>query len=314
LNTSVSQIGPNILCQDYLKLRIKNGLPKEMYYALASDSVFKYFGFQDANPWRKQQRIAEYTYTMDKNKEYKKGDRMEATYYLEIGSNAGLKGIQLVIERPWLYTVTLNGTRIQPEKGESWLDPAFAVFKVEKLLKKGKNEVKLVADPFSVHCELEPIYLLGNFNVESSKSGWKVAAPAAMSLGSWKSQGRPFFGQSVKYSKTISVGNAGKFQIELPNWFGTVAGVNINGKEAGIIETRPAVFNTELNSGENTIDIIVNGSLNNTFGPHHGNIAHGIGGRPDNFHKNGPKIQPEGKDYNFIDYGLMEDFKVYELR
>ena len=311
--TIITALGPNILNQDYLKLSIAGGPEKDSYYSFASDSVFRHFGFTDANPWRKQQRIAEYTFTMNKNKEYKKGDKFEAAYNLEIGAGANLNGIKLVVERPWLYTVSLNGTVIQPEKGETWLDPVFDVFNVEKLLKKGNNELRLVADPFSVHCEIEPVYLLGNFGLESSVHGWKIVAPKALSFGNWKSQGMPFYGQSVKYSKTVKVDKAGKFQIELPNWFGTVATVNINGKEAGIIETQPYVFNAELNPRETTIDIVVTGSLNNTFGPHHGTVAHGVGGRPDNYHKNGPKIQPEGKNYNFIDYGLMEDFKVYKL-
>jgi hypothetical protein len=124
----------------------------------------------------------------------------------------------------------------------------------------------------------------------------------------------PFFGQSVKYSKTVKADKAGKYEIELPNWFGTVAAVDINGKEAGIIQAKPYKFNTDLNQGENTIDIVVFGSLNNTLGPHHANIPHGVGGRPDNFYRNIPKVQPAGNDYTFIGYGLMEDFKVYALQ
>ena len=121
----------------------------------------------------------------------------------------------------------------------------------------------------------------------------------------------PFFGQSVKYSKTIRVDKAGKFEIELPRWSGTVAAVNINGQEAGIIQAKPYVFATELNQGENNIEIIVIGSLKNTFGPHHGELLKGIV-RPYVF-QNAPKIQPEGNSYSMIDYGLMEDFKVYKL-
>jgi len=311
--TKITSLGPNIFNQDYLKLSIAGGPEKEMYYSYASDSVFRHFGFPGANPWRNQQRIAEYTYTMNKDKEYKKGDKFEVAYNFEIGAGVNLSGIKLVVERPWLYTVTLNGTIIQPEKGETWLDPSFDVYKVEKLLKKGMNEVRLAADPFSVHCEIEPVYLLGDFSLESAAHGWKMAAPKPLTFGPWKSQGIPFFGQSVKYSKTVKADKAGKFEIDLPNWLGTVATVNINGKEVGIISTKPYIFTTDLNKGENTVDIIVIGSLNNTFGPHHGMVAHGMGGRPDNYHKNGPKIQPEGKNYNFIDYGMMEDFKVFKL-
>ncbi len=314
--TVIKCLSPNILPQDYLKLSIAGSPEKDMYYAFASDSVYRHFGFPGGNPWRNQLRIKEYTYAMNKDKEYKLGDKFEVAYNFEISSGADLSGIKLVVERPWLYTVYLNGTVIHPDKEnpETWKDPVFDVFNVEKLLKRGKNEVRLVANPFSVHCEIEPVYLLGNFRVEPAQEGWKIGAPKSLTFGPWDKQGMPFYGEQVSYSKTIKVDNPGKYEIDLPDWFGTVATVNINGKEAGIIQAKPYIFKTDLDTGENVIEIVVNGSLNNTFGPYLAKIAHGVGGRPANYHQNAPKVQPAGKDYTFIDYGLMEDFKVYELK
>ena len=307
--TKISCLDPNIFNQDYLKLRIGNGPGKDMFFKKASDSVYKYFGFAEGNPWFKSSQFK--TEFLDKEKDYKKGDRFEVAYTFEAAAGIDSTGIKLVVERPWLYTVSLNGNIIQPEKGETWLDPDFYVFNVEKQLKEGKNEVRLVADPFSVNCEIEPVYLLGNFALESTNSGWKMVVPKPLSFGSWKAQGMPFFGQSVKYSKTIRVDRAGKFEIELPNWSGTVASVNINGKEVGIIQALPYVLPVELTHGENIIDVVIIGSLKNTLGPHHGTLVKGIVG-PYVF-QNAPAIQPAGNSYQMIDYGLMEDFKVYAL-
>jgi hypothetical protein len=314
--TVIKCLSPNILPQDYLKLSIAGSPEKDLYYAFASDSVYKHFGFPGSNPWRNQLRIKEYTYAMNKDKEYKMGDKFEVAYNFEIGAGADLSGIKLVVERPWLYKVTLNDKIIHPDQGktETWKDPVFDVFNVDKLLKKGQNEVRLVADPFSVHCEIEPVYLLGNFSVEPTQQGWQIAALKPLTFGPWDKQGIPFYGEQVSYSKTVKADKAGKYEIELPNWFGTVATVNINGKEAGIIQTKPYLFKTDLNGGENIIEIVVAGSLNNTFGPYLAKIAHGVGGRPANFHQNAPKVQPAGNDFTFIGYGLMEDFKVYELK
>jgi hypothetical protein len=309
--TDISCLGPNIFNQDYLKLRIGSGPETDMYFKNASDSIYKYFGFDEGNPWFQSSQFK--TEFLDKDKNYKKGDRFEVAYNFEISGGIDLRGMKLVVERPWLYTVSLNGAVIQPVKGETWLDPDFYVFNVEKLLKKGKNEVRLLADPFSVNCEIEPVYLLGNFGLESTSRGWRMIAPRPLTFGSWKAQGMPYFGQSVKYSKTIRVDKAGKFEIELPNWSGTVAAVNINGQEVGIIQAKPYIFTTELNRGENNIDIIVIGSLKNTFGPHHVTVPNGVGGRPVNF-ISAPEIQPEGNSYSMIDYGLMEDFKVFALK
>lgn len=307
--TRITCLGPNIFNQDYLKLRIGDGPEVPMFFKNASDSVYRHFGFAEGNPWFQSSQFK--TEFLDKDKDYKKGDRFEVAYDFEIGEQLNFTGMKLVVERPWLYTVSLNGTVIQPEKDETWLDPDFYVFNVEKLLKKGKNEVRLVADPFSVHCETEPVYLLGNFRLESAKNGWRMMAPKPLTFGSWKAQGMPFYGQSVKYSKTIKTDKPGKYEIELPSWSGTVAAININGKEAGIIQTRPYVFKTELGQGDNTIDVIVIGSLKNTLGPHHGDLRKGVV-RPYVF-QNAPKKQPEGSTYQMIDYGLMEDFKVFAL-
>ncbi len=307
--TTITCLGPNIFNQDYVKVKIGNGPESDMFFKYASDSVYRHFGFSEGNPWFQSSQYK--TEFLDKEKNYKKGDRFEVSYNFDISGNIDFSGMKLVVERPWLYTVSLNGTVIQPEKGETWLDPDFHVFNVERQIKKGKNEVRLVADPFSVHCETEPVYLLGFFGLESADHGWKMVAPKPLTFGSWRAQGMPFFGQSVKYSKTINVDKPGKFEIELPSWSGTVAAVDINGKEVGIIQAKPYVFTTDLTQGENVIDIIVIGSLKNTLGPHHGDLRKGVV-RPYVF-QNAPEVQPEGKAYQMIDYGLMEDFKVYAL-
>ena len=189
--TQISCPGPNIFNQDYLKLKIGNGAETEMFFKTASDSVYKHFGFAEGNPWFQSSQFK--TEFLDKDKDYRKGDRFEVAYNFEIGGGVDFSGMKLVVERPWLYTVSLNGTVIQPEKGETWLDPDFYVFKVEKQLKKGRNEVRLVADPFSVNCEIEPVYLLGNFGLESTSHGWRMVRCKASDIRILESTGVALF-------------------------------------------------------------------------------------------------------------------------
>ena len=302
--------GPNILNVDYLKMKIGSGPEQTMFFKFASDSIYKHFGFKDGNPWFQSSQFK--TQFVDMEKNFKEGDSFEVAYPFEISSGVDMKGMKLVVERPWLYAVTLNGEAIQPEKGEFWLDPAFSVFNVEKQLKTGKNELRLAKSKFSVHCEIEPIYLLGNFTLESLNQGWKVVpARKPLDLGSWKAQGYPFFGESVKYTKSLQVDKAGKYEVELTDWSGTVAAVNVNGKEAGIIQAKPYNLTVELNPGKNDIDVVVIGSLKNPFGPHHGTTYHGMV-RPYIF-QNAPKVQLAGNSYSTIDYGLMKDFNIYAV-
>jgi hypothetical protein len=310
VKSEIKMQGPNILNVDYLKMKIGSGPEKTMFFKFASDSIYKHFGFKDGNPWFQSSQFK--TQFVDMEKNFKEGDSFEVAYPFEISAGVDMKGMKLVIERPWLYVVTLNGEAIQPEKGEFWLDPAFSVFNVEKQLKTGKNELRLAKSKFSVHCEIEPIYLLGNFTLESLNQGWKVVpARKPLDLGSWKAQGYPFFGESVKYSKSLQVDKTGKYEIELTDWSGTVAAVNVNGKEAGIIQAKPYNLTVELNQGKNDIDVVVIGSLKNPFGPHHGTTYHGMV-RPYIF-QNAPKVQLAGNSYSTNDYGLMKDFNIYAL-
>jgi hypothetical protein len=67
-----------------------------------------------------------------------------------------------------------------------------------------------------------------------------------------------------------------------------------------------------LIKGDNTVDVIVHGSLKNTFGPHHKVTRRGLSA-PGDF-KKAPEKQPSGSEYDMFDYGLLEDFKVYALK
>jgi hypothetical protein len=64
-----------------------------------------------------------------------------------------------------------------------------------------------------------------------------------------------------------------------------------------------------VESGENTIDVIVFGTLKNTLGPHHGNPPLGRAW-PAAF-RVGPKTPPaRGEDYSTVGYGLFEPFTL----
>jgi hypothetical protein len=56
----------------------------------------------------------------------------------------------------------------------------------------------------------------------------------------------------------------------------------------------------------------VTGSNKNTLGPHHNYTTPGIVS-PGSF-RTAPQIQPSGESYDLLDYGLMQDFVVYELK
>ena len=165
--------------------------------------------------------------------------------------------------------------------------------------------------PFSIFCELEPVYILGDFSVETKEKGWVLENANELDFGSWKAQGMPFFGQTIAYTKTVNSKVEGDYIIHLPNWKGTVAEININGEHRGIIQSKPYELKVHLPYGKHDVSVVVNGSNKNTLGPHHNFTTPGLV-TPWSF-KNAPKIQPSGNGYDLLDYGLMEDFEVYKL-
>jgi hypothetical protein len=64
-----------------------------------------------------------------------------------------------------------------------------------------------------------------------------------------------------------------------------------------------------MKDGDNSIKVIVTGSLKNTLGPLHGNFGPGAAW-PGMFRVSGEKGYPAGNLYNSFDYGLFEDFSL----
>ena len=159
-------------------------------------------------------------------------------------------------------------------------------------------------------CDPSPIYILGSFSLESAEKGWNMIPAVGITTGSWKNQGLPFYSESVSYTKEISIEQAGDYEVALPEWNGTVAEVHVNGNSAGVIQSQPYIKKIELEAGKHEISVVVYGSLKNVFGPHHV-YARGFM-RPPAF-RVGKETMPPGEEYDFLDYGLMEDFEIYGL-
>lgn len=304
--SSIERLRPNMLTIDFCDLSLGGASLKDLNVYDAADTVFKYHGFKDGNPWNTSVQFEKSTVERDT---FSAGTGFSATYHFNIKEGATLRGLQAAVERPGLWTVELNGKELRPREGEWWLDKAFALFDISGAARTGSNELVLKASPMSVHAEIEPVYILGDFGLQPAAKGFELVKEEPMQLGSWKDQGAPLYGHEVAYTRSFTAHPGEKYLVKLGDWSGTVASVRVNGREAGIIFSPPFVLDisAHLQDGENEVQVIVTGSLKNTLGPHHNDPDPGL---VSPWHFREVKEYPPGNRYDLYDYGLMEDFQI----
>jgi hypothetical protein len=307
---TVTRDDENVLPIEFCDLQIGDEITKDLHTFYAADKVYKYYGFSNGNPWNTSVQFK--TRTVDRDK-FDANTGFTATYHFIIKSGVDFTGIKAVVERPYLWSVTVNGTEVKAEEGKWWLDRELGVFNIEKIVRKGDNTISVKVSPMKIHAEIEPVYILGNFSVNPAEKGW-IIVPAVKKLtaGSWKQQGMPFYSQGVTYSKDYKIEELkGKYLVSLNNWEGTIAEVIVNNEPAGVIAFPPYQNDITkfIKQGDNKVEVKVIGSLKNLLGPHFNNPAPGLVGP---WHFRNVKSYPAGKDYQLLDYGLMEEFSLLQ--
>lgn len=304
---TVKRTRPNALRIDYLDLKLGGATDRDTYFYVAQEKIFKHFGLE-TNPWN--HAVQYKTSIVDKNKTLPAGG-FEATFRFEVEAGLDTTALRAVVERPQLWRVTVNGKAVDSIPGEWWLDRAFGVYPIGPYVRPGANTIVLEAARMTVHHELEPVHLIGDFGVVPQVRGWKLSAPAPLALGPWKEQRLPFYSHSISYSRAIDLGRAPSHaKVQLGKWNGTMAEVLVNGKSAGVIGCQPyeADISKFARAGSNQVEVVVYGSLKNLLGPHHGKINRGLAS-PWSF-RNAPAQPPAGSEYDLEAYGLFEDFRV----
>jgi len=307
----VRRLEPNVIRIDYCDLRLGGALHEELYFYRAAEMIYKYYGLE-ANPW--DHSVQYKTAIVDKNR-FPADSGFEASFHFQIAAGVDRSALRAVVERPALWQVSVNGNPVSARPGAWWLDRAFGLYDIGPQLREGRNTITLTARPMSVHHELEPIYILGEFGAKPEARGFKLVPPQPLGLGSWKDQNLPFYSHAVAYGKTFRLTSlqSGR-KVRLGRWHGTLAEVRVNGRPAGVIGWPPYELDISraLKADDNQIEVVVYGSLKNLLGPHHGKINRGLTS-PWSF-RNAPEKMPPGAAYDQEDYGLFEDWLLVESR
>jgi hypothetical protein len=303
----VAPLEENVLTLDYVDVTVGGESKKNAYFYAANRFAFAKNGMTQ-NPWDSSVQFKDELIT----RTFPADSGVEALYRFTIEGSVPQR-LWIVIERPDLYKVTCNGNPVSAPKGQWWLDKSFGRIEIAQAAKAGENVVTIQASPFTIYHELESAYLLGSFTLKAGPSGFTVVGQSkpAMTMGSWKAQGYPFYAAGVSYSAKFDVARpaAGQCLVELSKWYGSVAEVLVNGQPAGHIVSRPWTCDVTktLKRGTNTIEVRVIGTLKNTLGPHHAGT--GLGSAWPGMFQRGPETgPPAGDQYHTVDYGLFEPF------
>jgi hypothetical protein len=299
----------NSLTIDFCDLTIENETTKDMHIYYAADKVYRNYGFKNGDPWNTSVQYK--TNTVDRDT-FGLKTGFTADYHFTVKGKFDYSAFRAVVERPWLWTVSVNDTEVKPEEGKWWLDRSFGVFAIGPLIKTGDNVVTVKASPMKIHAEIEPVYILGDFSVDPAAKGWYISAPKGLlTTGSWLNQGMPFYSWGVTYTGEYSIKEkSGKYKVILSDWKGTVSEIFADDKKVAVIAFPPyeADITAFIKPGINKIGVRVIGSLRNLQGPFHNNPPTGLAS-PGNWRN--VKNYPAGSEYSLYDYGLM---KVFELQ
>ncbi|MCB0731217.1 MAG: hypothetical protein KDC88_09300, partial [Ignavibacteriae bacterium] len=311
--TEVNPDEENIFVINYLDLSTSKSKMTDTYFMTALTALFQENGIEFGNPW--QHKIQYKTNYLDLNK-FDEKSAFQVNYNFNISKDSDLtllSEIKAVVERPELWTVSINGNLVENEKDEYWIDKDFPKYRIGKFLQKGKNTVTINAQKMSIFAEIMPVYILGNFIVEKNNGVMELANGDISKLGSWKENGYDFYSNKVSYTQKYSIEkNESDLKVKLNSWNGTVAEIYVNDVKAGIISCVPQELDvTEfIEEGENIITVKIVGSLKNTFGEFYRKDKSWIYG-PHGWN-NAPEHQPDYSEYILNDYGLFEPFELLQ--
>lgn len=310
---TVRRLEPNVLTLDYVDITSGGETKSSVYFFPAQQFAFVKNGME-RNPWDRAVQPRDTLIT----KQFPPSSGFQAAYRFTIEQRVP-QPLQIVIERPDLYVISCNGKQVAANEGEWWLDKSFDKVDISAAAQVGENVVTITASPFTIFHELESAYVLGDFSLQPVDSGFAIVPAQPLRIAGtgakeptvgWNVQGLPFYGAGVAYSETFSISKpTGQYVVSLGKWFGSVAKVSVNGHLSGYIGYQPWECDVTdwIKPGENTVDVVVIGTLRNTLGPHHvGPISKSAW--PGMFDKAPESGPPPGKDYSTLDYGLFEPF------
>ncbi|MCU0960919.1 MAG: hypothetical protein MUF48_12510 [Pirellulaceae bacterium] len=170
----IRRCAPNVLTLDYVDIAAGDQQRENLYYYRANQLAWQQNGL-DRNPWDSAVQFRDELIS----KTFPPQSGFEVTYRFHL-DRAVPEGLSIVIERPDLYTITCNGSPVTAPAGSWWLDKSFGKIDLTRVARPGPNAVTLRAQPFTMFHEIAPAYVLGDFSLRATASGFVIVPPETL--------------------------------------------------------------------------------------------------------------------------------------
>ncbi len=215
--------------------------------------------------------------------------------------------ITLMMETPELFSVKVNGSELNEILDEMYIDPCFKLLPIHRdLIVKGENVITLEGI-FNDAMDLENIYLLGNFGVNTDGVvSTIVDLPDKLRIGDITTQGLPFYSGSIDYLLPPFKSDGNRVFINVPKFEGAVITVHGNDLEKTIAFAPYTADITEL-AGDNAY-LRLHLTRRNTFGPMHMNPVRQHDYSPMTFHACGDDFMYDS--FSLIENGILAPIEL----
>lgn len=200
---------------------------------------------------------------------YVRMDEKENNVYIcfTFESEEDMEGVSLALERAEECKVFLNGVDVEQKITGYYVDEDIKTIALPQV-NKGFNKIDIII-PFSATKNLEPCYLLGEFNVTLTGCIAKIhKASGKIGFGTITGQGMPFYGGNVTYCTEVDTPEC-TARITISDFGAHCVRVFVDDEDAGLIAFAPFAIERKLSEGTHKLTFLCYGNRNNTFGPVH---------------------------------------------
>ena len=290
----------NAFTLDHPSLTVGGETFPPRYFIETCDTLFEKM-LDRRDIWQSMQKRTDF---LDLNERFGEDTAFDLNYKFEVEPEVLGLPIRAAYERPSVMRLFVNGKEI-PWGGEAWLlGPEFGVSDITEAVEAGENVLTLRADRFDVLCEVEAVFLEGDFSVGSEDGKFILSPGRTPEYGPWTKQGMSHYPGAVLYEFSFDVEKVPKKAVfSAPAYSATGASITVNGVYAGafgINGRRSADIAKYLKEGKNSIVLRICGSFQNLLGPHL-NYSEYIPYDWSPFER-GREAGPD--EYRFFDWGL----------